>query len=35
MFLALGFAKRGLQVYIGKWEKALYESLNRVRKILL
>jgi len=33
--LAMGFAKRGLQVCIGKWEKALYTGLHGVRQIFL
>jgi hypothetical protein len=35
MFLALGFAKKGLQVCIGKWKKVLSGRLHGVRKILL
>jgi hypothetical protein len=35
IFLALGFAKMGLQVCIGKWKKALCAIFHGVRKILL
>jgi hypothetical protein len=35
MFLALGFAKKGFQVSIGKWKKALCGILHEVRQILL
>jgi hypothetical protein len=35
MLLALEFSKKGLQVCIGKWKKALCASLHRVRQILL
>jgi hypothetical protein len=35
LFLALRTAKKGLQVYIGKWKKAFSKKLHRVRKIFL
>jgi hypothetical protein len=35
IFLALGFAKKGLQPYIGKLKKAFYAILHGVRKIFL
>jgi hypothetical protein len=35
IFLSLGFVKKGLEVYMGKWKKALCARLHGVRQILL